>query len=64
MKEFEKKFPKPKDVPGMVTEIPLSWWYAEYNAWRAALECLYEELDYSEGDKRIKDWIDKELEEE
>ena len=36
--------------------------YGEKEGWRTALEILYGCLDYSEGDKRIKDIIEKELE--
>ncbi len=37
----------------------------EFSAgWRAALEEVYNQLDYSEQHQEIKDWIEKELGEE
>ena len=38
MKEFERQFPKPKSVAGMVNDDPLSWWEEKQEGWKAALE--------------------------
>ena len=41
---FEKKFPKPKDKPGMINDNPLMWWCDKQEAWKTALEWVLEDI--------------------
>jgi hypothetical protein len=59
MKEFEKWLFKNAFNHGIPRDNILNGIAEE--AWRGALERLSEELGHSEGDGRIKDWIEKEL---
>ena len=71
MAEFEKKFPKPEIITCLpldemnirVNRHNLNIWINQREGWLEALKWLHGKLDYSEGDKRIKDIINDEYEE-
>jgi len=64
MKEFEKQFPKPRSVAGMVNDDPLSWWEEKQEGWKAALEWVEILLgEHSNSGGGIIDYIEQELRE-
>jgi len=58
MKAFEKVY----GALYSIQECKDEHWIQRWDAWKAALEWVYDKLDYSEEHEKLKDIINKELE--
>ena len=64
MKEFDKWFSKDGAfIPRGYIDAGYEGYVERRAAWKAALEEVYKQLDYSQEHETIKDWIEKELNE-